>query len=602
MSLNITISDISIPESAVVDFPVSDERIEFEGKIIPDSYTVKIDNTDPTVYDDRYSGSLFYGAGFLGDPFTAYDDDLGRYIFTGLVKNVKVDEQSDVIEVEATSYIDDLNNTVCVYSNAADKTPAECVYEILTDVVGIDPSIIIDAGFNDAIAYQDSESVYVNVTFTAEDKKPCLQVVNELLRICQCHIYTKQNLIYMYQWREYNGEQGFYLYPRNITVGSYSHEFDDSRLFTSYSVCYDNAGSIAFATGGTTTGKEFSVPDEEVDKTDTVDFKINLRNSTGAAFAGALAISRFGYIRKTAKLEIEGNLNFIELGDVINFKFSPFYGEPARIIGRKYDRNTNKIDIEIEYLNTPQGYYTRDVEPPAAPELVDVISIDSGAVILKWTMSQEADWLGYKIYFTTTPGEWERELCHVGRSPIDNKSTTTTKDGYIYAYMAQLAAGAKYYFRVSAYDTSYNESDKSNIISIRVGYGESRNIFRLAGGAYSDGLTLDRSNPLDGLPIDDSNTLPWTLPVTLYPAAHYTSGVLRDIDSVTVLSDGDVYYQIRTSSDGTTWSSWSNPAAIGGNVTIDFTDANYCQYRFLFYSARWSDSDYVFIKKTVRVE
>lgn len=600
MSLIITASDIIIPESAIVKYPESEERIEFDNKIIPDKYIVQIDNTDPTVYDDRYSGSLFYGAGFLGDPFTVYDTEYARYTFRGTIKDVRVDEKSNTIEIEATNYISDLSGVNCVYSNAADKTPAEIIYEILTDVAGISSDDIVYSGFADAIAYQDDGSCYVNVAFTAEDRKSCMAVINELLRICQCHIYTRQNLIFMYQWKPYAGGFGIFLYKNNIINGEYQHRFDDSNLYSSYRIAYDNAGSIAFSTGGTTTNMEFSVPDEEVDSTDTADFKINFRTSTAATWAGALAINRLGYIKKLADDVIDGEFNHIMLGDVVNYKFSPYYGEPARVIGRKYDRNARTLQVMLEYVNTPHSYYTRDVEPPSAPELVDIINIDSGAVLLKWTPAQEADWLGYKIYFTATPGEWKQEQCHRGQSPIDNKNTDTTKDGYAYGYVAQLTAGATYYFKVSAYDTSYNESDFSNVISVTVGSGESRNIYRLAGNMYVAGLTLDRDNTNNGSPLVESELLPWTLPVTLVAGAHYTSGVLRDIDSVTVLSDGDVYYQIRTSGDGATWTAWSTAAAIGGNITIDFTDAEYCQYRFLFYSARWSDSDYVFIKKITR--
>jgi len=74
----------------------------------------------------------------------------------------------------------------------------------------------------------------------------------------------------------------------------------------------------------------------------------------------------------------------------------------------------------------------------------------SGTATLTWNANSEPDLAGYKIYYGTVP---RTEDCPPGGYP--NKVDVGKVTSYT---INQLVKGQKYYFSITSYDTSQNES------------------------------------------------------------------------------------------------------------------------------------------------
>jgi hypothetical protein len=98
------------------------------------------------------------------------------------------------------------------------------------------------------------------------------------------------------------------------------------------------------------------------------------------------------------------------------------------------------------------GVTTTDAQPPISP--------GSGIATLTWaapSTNEDGTPLtslgGYKVYYGTTPGVY-----------------TSIDVGQVSSYQVPgLATGKVYYFAVSAYDSSGNESDLSEVVSKVIG-------------------------------------------------------------------------------------------------------------------------------------
>lgn len=600
MSLSIYISNTLIPDTAIREYPKSSEALSFDGKVIPDTITFTVDNIERTEYDDRYVGSLFYGVDFYGEPVEIFDNVLGRYIFQGNLIDIEADDGAGTIKFEASNYLRNLSNTPCIYANSSDKTVAECLYEILTDANcgNISASNIVYKGFQNAINIQTANSAYVNLDFDAEKNKNCLTVINELLRMSCCYLYSRQNLIYLLQWEEYAGAIGRAVEKRHLVAGSFKQNYEDSNIYNSYSVAYDNSGTVAYSTGSNTASitkfgeRKFTVPNETVDETASSKFNILYRNATGAAWAGAMILNRFTGLKKIAQFQVTDELDFVEIGEQMDLNWYPFVREPIIITSREFDKEGKTISIKGEFLNVPTEYYSRDVEPPGAPELKSVIPSGNGAVYLKWSKCFDADWSGYRVYFTTTKGEWFSDICNYGQSPIENKSTALSSDGCVYYELSQLTPGATYYFKVTAIDTSYNESEYSNVQSCYIPAAQG-NIYRLAGN-IATGHTLSRANSNAGTPLSA-----WSLfnsiafPITLSPAAVYESPTLIGCTGLSWGASGDIVMQYKLGST----SAWSSEIDAVTNNSISVSGDTITQFRFIYNANTWGASDNFYIKE-----
>ncbi|MBI2618691.1 MAG: fibronectin type III domain-containing protein, partial [Ignavibacteriales bacterium] len=113
-------------------------------------------------------------------------------------------------------------------------------------------------------------------------------------------------------------------------------------------------------------------------------------------------------------------------------------------------------------LNNAYGYFVGLTDPytefpPAAPQALAVTDSSSGGITIKWRKNTEADFLRYRIYRNTSPNPTTK---------VDSTSggiTDTTKT------FLDVTNGTRYYLRVTAVDSSGNESGYSNEVNAAPG-------------------------------------------------------------------------------------------------------------------------------------
>lgn len=98
----------------------------------------------------------------------------------------------------------------------------------------------------------------------------------------------------------------------------------------------------------------------------------------------------------------------------------------------------------------PGGKDKMLAELAAIPPAVPPVAL-TGDAVLTWTPNTETDLAGYKLYWGLKAGEWQ--------TPIDLPGQRGSLN------LSGILKGATYYFSLTAYDTSGNESEKSNIVS-----------------------------------------------------------------------------------------------------------------------------------------
>lgn len=614
MSLEFYINNQLIENKYIKQFPVSSEKITYgDQSLIASQLELYLDNTDQSIFDDRVPGSLFYAVDFYDTLLEIYDTETEKYFWNGLIKKLVLEEANNQIKLTTVNYIKNLAQKNCVYTNASNKTPAQMIYEILTDADNgnVPTTAIVYKGFQNAINIQTAASVYADLTFVESDNKDCLAVISELCNITQCHIFTIDNLIYLYQWEPYTGEVGTSIESRFVNSKSYSHEFDDSMIKNAFSVAYDAAGTVAYSTGSDVTSiaqygkKLWNVPEDKPDSTTSTDFKILFRSSTAALWAGNLKVSRFKSIRKTMSIDVDDSLKFLNLNDQIDLNFDYFYQEPVRVEEKSNDKENNKITFKGIFLNTPNAVVERDVEPPAVPELYAVIPFKNG-VYLKWSQNFEVDYIGNLVFWTESLGSWFTSSSHLGSSPARVPSPTLLPDGYVGCFVGQLTNQLRYYFKVQSYDNSYNYSADSNIMNCVPYYTSSGENFYRVDGDIVNGLILDINNSRNGTPPTGYPTY-GTYNYSGYnyaPCSYYESDEFYNPDGWSYLRFGvvssdkiKIKYKTKQTSSAS-WSSWSGEMdALDG--IINFTGQQYFKFAVIFYSLLWSDPDKFYVKEVI---
>lgn len=482
MSRTIYINNTALTSSDVIEWPKQSEVMAFEGSnIIPEDIEFTLNNYDHD-YDDRYAASIFYGTSGYGLIVQLWDDDAGRFIFEGKIVQITVDDGSGETRVEAASYLADLSDTSCQYTNYTgvaftQKTPAAAIYEILTNEAGIPAASIIYSGFQRAINIQTASSVFVEVL--SEDaagetnNNSCADIINELLRVSHCNLYTQNNMVCLKQWETYAGAIGVPVYSHNLPGGEYQHYYatdGDIPIFNSYVVYYDSSGTATKLTGQDATSvtaygeRRFLVPDADMDSTTSTDYRVLMANATGGAWVGTTAIARYKDMRRMCEFTTDDSLEYSHVGDQLDLRFDPFVGEPVMVVERNYDNDAGRIEWKCLFLNSPTEVVERDTTAPDTVYVVNAEQIDFG-IRVTWNKSAAADHAGYKVYFSSVPGMWRTEICNKGTSPIDNKSTDTSENGCIHQDLLYLTPNVTYYFKVTDYDSSFNESDDSNTVS-----------------------------------------------------------------------------------------------------------------------------------------
>jgi len=618
MSLVISLNNTDIDNNTLKRFPFGDEKVAFNNRnLIAARLDIELDNTDRTIYDDRYSGSLFFGVSWRDTDVTVWDTDALAFIFKGRMKNLVVDDRKDTLTVKASNYIQDLATTPCVKTNTANWTPANRIYEILTSsTLGAIPAANVNfSGFQEADNIQIAASVYTNIIFTLEDNKSCMDVINELLRMSNCELFSQENIIHLWQWRQYSGALGTVIRKRDVLTKQYRHWFEDKNMANDYQILYDNAGTATAKTGSDATQiaafgkKTFLVPNQAVDSTTTADFKLLYKSVTAATWAGENAtygiLTRYKYLKKHFDITVGDEFDYVKVGEQIDLdEFDNFVREPCRITEKKHSRDKRTINFKGYFLNTPNSYFARDTEAPGKPELIEVLPMNDGGLVAIWTLNTESDYVGNRIYYTTTRGEWYIEESNLGKSPVQVITSNLTVDGYLYQKFYQLTSGATYHFKVTSYDTSLNESEYSNIVSATTLASALiiDNFYMTQGDPFIASITLDVTNALSGTvpsgftPIYDDGTYG---DETYNYNAFYESNVIRSDDPDTpittlkvkgVTTSGIMNFQYR-SWDGSDFGAWSTAVSAIGVVEVTISSFSYIQVRALFGSSSWADSD-----------
>jgi hypothetical protein len=578
----------------------------YDDNLIADSISITLNNINQE-YDDRVSGSLFYGADYIGWPVDVYDSEKNIYLWRGKLRLLEKNDNQEAI-ITTTNYKQSLANITCVYdSSAANETPAESIYNLLTDPDqgNISPDDIIFEGFQNAIVIQQANNAYAVVVYTIDDNVNILTVISELCRISQCGLYEINNHIGLYQWEQYSGEIGIEITAADIIAKSYKDIDDDEIIYNDYSVAYNDSGTATYITSEDTDSqlffgkRSFLVPNEDVDSTSDNDFKILLKNATGAAWAGDLALTRRKHITKKASFNLNWKFNFLGVFDLLRLNFDPFINEPFMVDRLNFNLEKQIIEVEGWFVNFPYEFYSRDVAPPEIPALISVIPLGDGGITIKWSRVMDADLLGYQLYFASTLGEWGGEQCNIGISPIDIKNPSQATDGNYYITLYQLASGSKYYFKIRSYDTSFNVSDFSEVKSCYAYLSDDLNKYFCTGDIVNK-ISLDRLNASAGANLTGTTTVfPATLSAVLDFAAAWESGIIYNADgftSLTYFSFGKLYFQYREYSSGS-FGSWKAAEELSsGPGTVYFNGEQYLQFRFLFASKYWSDADYFYIK------
>ena len=475
MSLIFIINDITIDNSDVKEFPKTAENISLGSvnkQLLPSELELTLDNIAGT-YDDRTSTSIFFGTSWYNSELTIYDDTAEIYIWRGKVKTINLNAYNKTVVVRSTNLAQDIAETTIVYASTSATTPAEHIHDIITDVVGISESSIELQGFTEAINIQDAASVYADLTYVVADDKKCLPVITELCRMTQCELYTENNKIKLKQWQAYAGTLGELVEDKNlISDSSYAHYYDDTMIANSYNIKYDNADTIGEATGSDTTSitsfgtHYFNVPNESMDSTTSSEYKILLQSSTAAEWCGDLAIERYQSLLKYFVIQAGSELDSVKLNSQVDLSFDSMSREPGRIIEKNFSTESDRITFKGYFLNTPYQYYSRDTTAPEVPEIASALMLANGSIEVRYSQNFEADFIGYRLYFTSTAGEWEADISLKGMSPLDIKNPSTTLEGYNISYIVGLNVNTSYSVKIKSYDSSFNMSGFSNTVVV----------------------------------------------------------------------------------------------------------------------------------------
>lgn len=606
MEYVIYIDSFEVEKKYVDSVAVTETNLSFDGaKLISSKITIKLINDDYLFDDRQNTNGIFYDVDWYDSTVSIYNSDETVKIAEGRLKKLTIDDKSRLTTLIVNDYVQDMVDTNCVIVETG-ITVAEAIYTILTnpDYLNIQDERITYTSIERAITLQQDKLIDINIQL--QDNLKCISVLEELCRMSNGHIYIENNSIQYWIWYRYFGALGVSINDNDYLPSTYNHYTDDSKILNQYSIAWKDGATAQFAEGSSSTsiakyggGKVFSVPDKSIG-TSVASYKIIYATEEGAHAVGASILDRYSELRKICKLEVGDHLDFVMLGDTLDLRFEPYTREPVLLTNYKPDFKKHTISLECELLNYPT-FIPIDVTPPSGVELLLCEAFED-SIIIQWSKSFEEDHLGYLVYFSTSPGEFNLELSSAGPSPIDVKNPSMSFDGNCY-FTFSVSNYTTYYVKVVSYDTSYNRSVDSNILSCTL-YDSpvSLNAYMCKGNLYA-GIILDVSNSLGGyLPTgfthyDEINYDEGTYELT----AVYQSEILyrpNGIESVSlqsqVSSAGNISVQFRVYSSGSL-SDWSEESPVNGSLLLDTEGNFYIQLRFLFYSPNWTDPDTIMV-------
>lgn len=611
MNYSVIIDGTSVTEKHVLSVSTSEISFDFAGdKLISSKTTIELSNTDYT-YDDRPgTGGFFEDENWYNWIVRVYDTDEDVIIWEGRLKKIEIEDGKRIVKLTVNDYVQDMVDTVCVIS-MLDATPAEVIYAILTDTdyLAIPEDRIILGGFESGEAAQQGTKIDIDIN--QNDNQKCIAVIEELCKNSCSHIFQRENKIGYWVWSAYHGVLGNTVEDSDILPGSYSQWSDDSQIINSYNIAYKNGASVSYATGsdsGSVTnygaGKQFSMPSSAVESTAAADFNILYTTQAGAAAIGALVLARYKDIKRMCRFTAGYHLNYINLGDILDLRFSPFTREPVRVISIRPNREKQTIEFECEAVNYPEVYVLNTTAPDAV-ELITAVQFDNDIHLL-WSKCNSTDLMLYKVYFSTVEDYWAGEYCGGLFSPVsvpyNNVAFVETDCFYQFG---PVLPGVTYYFRVSCVDLYGNESECSNVVSVTAASAslDLFNMYNLDGNLLQ-GLTLDMDNPYSGDGLDgwaEYDTAEYDTdvyaPTALYESgAMYKEGGWQAVQYRTLCGNGDIQLQHRYY-DGTSWGAWSTAVNADVYGFIDLESEETFQFRVIFNSPGWSDADTLIVKE-----
>lgn len=164
--------------------------------------------------------------------------------------------------------------------------------------------------------------------------------------------------------------------------------------------------------------------------------------------------------KKYCSFQLDYNKNFIKLNDQLDLLFDTYIREPVRVIEKKVDSVKKRITLRCEFLNSPYEYYERDTD---IPERFPIFSYfyDTDRIVTVWEDADD-DASYYKVYFGETDTIYNA-MSSAGMSPktVINPMKNTNMQNY---YTTLGMSFYKYFYKMTVFDSSENESDYSNIM------------------------------------------------------------------------------------------------------------------------------------------
>lgn len=155
--------------------------------------------------------------------------------------------------------------------------------------------------------------------------------------------------------------------------------------------------------------------------------------------------------------------------------------------------------------------------PPVLVSVFDAVGVNVGAAKISWNANTEPDLAGYKLYYGTSSGVYTTVI------DVGLTATPSTPSYTVY----NLTKGVTYYFNVTAYDTSNNES--------AFGTEVSKFIRGPVGNWYQVSVLLPSISPVETVTVTDVGTVsvpPKPKPFDTISTAEFWQVFIQNVGSV----------------------------------------------------------------------
>jgi hypothetical protein len=166
----------------------------------------------------------------------------------------------------------------------------------------------------------------------------------------------------------------------------------------------------------------------------------------------------------------------------------------------------------------------------------------------------------------------------------------------------ELKAGAIYFVKLKSFDTSYNESNDSNVLSCST-FNYVENFYCCSGSIYN-GLSTDIYNSLNGYVPDrfltyddfDDPDCDYSKIITAayQSGSMYNHNVFQSISFDSICDVGNITFSYKNSNDGLSWSDWTAEENVDNSYHV--MTGKHVIFNLLFYNPNWSNSDSVRVK------